>query len=190
MKMYHWFSNVKVKNWCLAIPVAAFILTVHSGCRRSPAEASTPPQRDLRRISGTLAAKPSVQPPHCPPYGATVALTPPQASGHRVILSWKKSAPADSKHAEAFGYCIYRGTGSQSTPTELLNPIPFRGTTCMDDSVQNDTIYSYAVRAISARNYVSDPSAPTHAKIPKTPRINAEGPGNSIPLCWQPDTVK
>jgi hypothetical protein len=173
--------------------MVAMVLTVvgvlQSGCKSSPvaSQASTPRQGESQRASGTGVVKPPSQPLLCP--GPTLPPTIPQAGGHRVILSWKASV-ADSKHAPAVGYCVYRGTGLHATPTELLNAVPFSGTACMDDSVQNDTNYSYAVRAISAGNVPSIPSKPAHAKVPKTPRVNSGGPGDSTPPCRQPDSVK
>ena len=173
--------------------MVAVVLTVagilQSGCKSSPAasQASTPRPAESHRASGAGVVEALTRPLLCP--GPALPPTISQTGGHRVILSWKASV-ADSKHVPAAGYCVYRGTGLRARPTDLLNPVPFPGTTCMDDSVQNGAVYTYAVRAISAGNVPSVPSEPTHAVIPNTPRNTVGGPGDSTPLCRQPDSVK
>ena len=58
-----------------------------------------------------------------------------------MILSRTASAPADSKHDAAIGYCVYRGSKRKDPSPELVNSLPFPGTGCRDDLVENDKKY-------------------------------------------------
>ena len=98
-----------------------------------------------------------------------------------MILSWRPSAPADSKHAAAAGYCIYRGLKQKDPSPILLNTAPFPGTSCADDSVVNDKKYYYVVRAISTKGVTSIISNEAPAKIPK--RSSTTVRPASPPLC-------
>jgi hypothetical protein len=106
-----------------------------------------------------------------------------------VILSWKASAPPNSKHDSAVGYCVYRGKGDKDPSPQLLNTTPFPGTRCADDWVKNAEKYHYIVRAISAKWVLSSPSNVAHVTIP------AEGqakPSSALPapLCRDPAATK
>lgn len=107
-----------------------------------------------------------------------------------MILSWKASAPADAKHAAAVGYCVYRGTGQDGPPTELLNHFPISANKCADDLVENGKKYHYLVRAISDKGLASIASGTARAAIPKEPRTNSDVSADSTPLCRQPAGVK
>ena len=96
-----------------------------------------------------------------------------------MILSWKASAPADSKHAAAEGYCIYRGIKPKDPSPELVNPIPIPVTSCTDDLVEDDNKYYYVVRAISAKS-----------AIPTGKQSNPSVSGASAPLCRELASVK
>jgi fibronectin type 3 domain-containing protein len=105
-----------------------------------------------------------------------------------VILSWRASAPADSKHAGAAGYCIYRGVERKDPSPVLLNTVPFPGTSCADDLAVNDKKYYYVVRAISAKGITSIISNEAPAAIPK--RSNPAVSRASPPLCREPAGAK
>jgi len=117
-----------------------------------------------------------------------VPSTPPANGGHRVTLTWKASAPADSKHAAAAGYCIYRGVPGDPTPG-LINSTPLLGTSCVDDLVANSVRYSYVVRAISAGGTTSVTSNPAPVQIPATGSSKSPS-GASPPLCRGTAAVK
>ncbi|MGA8761922.1 MAG: hypothetical protein WB562_03450, partial [Candidatus Sulfotelmatobacter sp.] len=121
---------------------------------------------------------------------SSVPATLPAEGGHRVILSWKASAPADAKHAAAEGYCVYRSLKRKDPAPELVNSIPFRGTSCADDVVENGKKYYYAVRAISAKAVSSINSNEAPAAIPTGKQSNPSVTGASVPLCREPDGVK
>jgi hypothetical protein len=124
--------------------------------------------------------------PTCPPLNASmVPSTPPANGGHHVTLTWKASAPADSKHSAAFGYCIYRGAAGDPNPG-LINKVPILGTSCIDDLVANGGRYSYVVRAISAGGATSVTSNPAPVAIPPTGSSKSPISAASPPLCRGP----
>jgi hypothetical protein len=141
-------------------------------------------RKDALRKSGTLSSPPPVAPLVCPIIGPGQPTSPGTQGGHNVILSWKASAPADSKHAAAVGYCIYRGVKHQDPAPVLLNSTPFPGTSCADDLVINGTNYYYVVRAISANKVTSVVSNEVPAVIPQQSRPSTAAA--SAPLCRQP----
>ncbi|MFZ0771013.1 MAG: hypothetical protein WCA49_03645 [Candidatus Sulfotelmatobacter sp.] len=100
-----------------------------------------------------------------------------------MILSWRASAAADSKHSAAIGYCIYRSTPRKDSPPVLLNSVPFPGTGCADDLVENGKKYYYVVRAISAKNAISTTSNIAPASIPTWTRTDPHVSRASVPLC-------
>jgi hypothetical protein len=166
--------------------VLAFLAAISSGCKTKSSASEGPPQATQARIS-----RASVQRLTCPSLGSVQAPTPQSKNGHRVILRWKASHRADAKHAEAVGYCIYRGPKPNAPPTELVNHLPLPETQCVDDSVENGKQYYYLVRAISARGVmsaVSKPPAP--AKIPLSPAASFQTEGASIPLCRESPGIK
>ena len=156
----------------------------------------TPAQRleevlreEALRKAGTLASPPAVARLVCPSFGSSsVPAASPVEGGHRVILSWRASAPADSKHAAAVGYCIYRGSRHKDSSPVLVNSVPFPGTSCADDLVVNDKKYYYVVRAISDKGVTSITSNEAPAAIPK--HSNPSASRISPPLCREPVSTK
>jgi len=175
--------------------------TLQVGCtsclstpRPTPAERLEKALREeALRKAATHTSDPPVStlpsPPPCPIFGSPSApATPAAIGGHRVILSWRASAPADSSHAAAVGYCIYRGVKRKDPSPVLVNPTPFQGTSCADDMVVSDQQYYYVVRAISANGVTSIISNEALAAIPKQSLPSASGA--SPPLCRVPGYVK
>ncbi len=172
------------------VAVLALVGALQAGCTSClSTPRPTPTQRleealrvEALRKAGTVTTPPAVAPLVCPIFGnSSVPAASPTPGGHRVILSWRASAPADSKHAAAAGYCIYRGLRPKDPSPLLLNPTPFPGTRCADDLVFNDKQYYYVVRAISAKGVTSIVSNEAPAAIPK--QSNPSGPATSAPLC-------
>lgn len=135
--------------------------------------------------AATVARAVPVRPPECSKFGTFPEPPESQTKGeHTVILSWKASAPADAKHTEAFGYCIYRGEKRNNRSLVRVNLEAFRGTSCTDDMVQNGKTYYYKVRAISAKRNLSDTTDFVKA------RILDQKPANPVatppPLCREP----
>jgi hypothetical protein len=176
------------------IALAAIVSLLQTGCKRSPAATGTASIRPQTETAGHAATSTGNRPVArlvCPLLGSSTELSPlPLNGGHRVILSWKASAPEDAKHAAAVGYCIYRGTGQNGPPTELLNHFPFSANKCADDLVENGKKYHYVVRAISDKGLASIASGTARAAIPKEPRTNSKVSADSTPLCRQPAAVK
>ncbi len=177
-----------------AIAITSMAQISCTGCRTAPDP--TPTQRleqALRRRDALKQAQlvassspAAVADPPCPPLnGSMIPSTPPANGGHRVTLTWKASAPADSGHSAAFGYCIYRGEPGGSNPG-LINSTPVRGTSCIDDLVANGARYSYVVRAISAGGATSVTSNPAPVAIPPTGSSKSPIGPTSPPLCRLP----
>jgi hypothetical protein len=186
-----------VKSKTLPLVVAVFLSiagALDSGCSSGRvAPTPTPSQRLAEALSkaGTLPSALPVPSLACPTFGPALRPGPPQGNGeHSVILSWRASAPADFKHAAAAGYCIYRSTTRKDLSPELVNPIPFAGTNCTDDRVENGKKYYYVVRAISANNVTSVISNEAPASIPAGKKNSPAFPGSSTPLCRAPARVK
>lgn len=142
-------------------------------------------QAEALKEAQAPASRPAAFVPVCPgslAVSSTIAAT----GGHRVILSWKGSAPADSKHGAAVGYCIYRGRKHKDPLPELLSATPFPGTSCVDDLVVNDQKYYYVVRAISLQGSTSDTSNEVPAIIPAGSQSSTTASASSTPLCRQP----
>jgi hypothetical protein len=170
--------------------VLAFFGVALSACTKSPTRNELLSQRVAEALKQSNVAAANTPAPvlACPTFGSTAPSNPSATGEHRVVLSWKASTPADSKHADAVGYCIYRGLEGKKDPPVLLNPHPYPDTTCIDDMVQNGTKYYYVVRAISAKGVPSDRSQRTRADIPK--KNPASLPQNPPPLCRAPASSK
>jgi hypothetical protein len=179
--------NTRVFAYVAALALVGALQVGCTSCFVAPKP--TPTERldqalreEALRKAGTLTSPPPASPLVCPSLSSSGAQTaPPQKDGHRVILSWRASAPADSKHAAAIGYCIYRGLKKKDPSPVLLNTTPFPGTSCADDLVVNDEKYYYVVRAVSAKGVTSIVSNEAAAAIPK--RSNPFAPALSAPLC-------
>lgn len=185
--------GVKLNTRFLPVVALLALVTLQSGCKSSPV-ASSP--ASISRSRDTFR-QPGIPPGNshaslvCPPVDSSTPPSVPQSKdGHRVILSWTASAPADSKHAAAVGYCVYRGTERNPPPTERVNVSPFPGTKCMDDLVENGKKYYYVVRAINAIGVTSTVSKASPASIPSSPRRNPGVSGDAVPLCREPAGVK
>jgi hypothetical protein len=176
---------MKRTSICLLIAALVSIAgVVESGCK-SKSDASSPAQTSDKPTPRAVAAVPHL---FCPHLSSNLAKAQQSNSGHKVILSWKASAAANSKHADAVGYCVYRGSTEKFPDTELLNALPFTGTRCADDSVESGKRYYYVVRAISAKGVASDVTKPpVSAKIPTSPPRESK---DSPPLCRESTGVK
>lgn len=174
--------------------VGCIVVMLQTGCtssRVTPNPASIPQPAETPRHAETISGASSSVPLVCPTLGSSGEAPATPAEGkHRVILSWKASAPVDSKHAAAMGYCIYRGVKHKDPSPELVNSMPFPGTRCMDDVVQNDKKYYYVVRAISAKGVTSIVSNEAPASIPAHSQTNPTVSGASAPLCREPANGK
>jgi len=170
-----------------AIVLAAAVLSLCSACNRLPPDsaATSQPARKNSEVGTSSISTPTLR---CPTMGLARVQPPPLAkSGHRVTLSWKPSAPASSRHDAAVGYCIYRSVKRKDPSPELVNAIPFAGTTCMDDWVENEAKYYYVVKAINAKGRTSINSNEVIAAIPAGNQVPAPSSGVPAPLCRGPE---
>lgn len=170
----------------VGILALGFALT---GCKNKSAVSATSSQpRPTLPLAETLSvnAAPRLV---CPPVDSSTApMVSATKGGHRVVLSWK-AGTRDSKHSTAVGYCLYRGVGLNTRVTERINRVPFPGTQCVDDLVENGKQYSYVVRAISAQGVTSLVSKPAPVSIPNSPP-RASNAQASTPMCREPATLK
>jgi hypothetical protein len=174
------------------VSALAFVTTVSSACKTGANSSAGAGSQALIQQGQVQQRRHPAPAPRltCPPLGSTLVAAPQSKDGHRVILNWKASRRADAKHANAVGYCIYRGPKPNAPPTELINHLPFPETQCVDDSVENGKQYYYVVRAVSARGVTSDVSKPpAPARIPATPPTRFQAPEASIPLCRESPEV-
>src|SRR5208282_3220566 len=181
--------GVSPNSTLVVIVLTAFaaLLTGWAGCQ-GPTDRQAEALKRVQAFQHAEALKQAQAPsgnsaafvPVCPGYLA-VAPTPQAKSGHRVILSWKASAPADSRHTAAAGYCVYRGTKHKDSSPQLLNSAPLAGTSCVDDLLVNDQKYYYVVRAISLQGSTSDTSNEAPAVIPAGSQSSTSP--SSAPLC-------
>ena len=182
--------RVNLKSSALVLEVVFFTVIgmLQSSCSSSPATPpSTPRSEEALRQSAPLTSNAPVSHLLCPTFGPPAKpRTLHEKRDHTVILSWTASAPADSKHAAAVGYCIYRSEKRGDKSPELVNSISFPGTSCMDDLVENGKKYYYVARAISARGVPSIPSNVATAPIPTGKEKKASVSGNTAPLCREP----
>jgi len=160
-----------------------------TGCQTAPNPTPTQrleealKRRDALKQAQALETTSPPADPGCPLLNASMVLaTPPPNGGHRVILAWKASAPPDSKHSAAVGYCVYRSAPGDPNPG-LINSVPISGTSCVDDLVANGLSYSYVVRAISAGGATSVTSNPAAVKIPAAGSSKGPLSTASPPLC-------
>ena len=164
--------------------LAGALLTACTSCRFAQDPASSP---QVSTASKQPSPPPSPSPNSslvCPTLGSSLVQEPlPANVGHRVVLSWKASAAPNAKHGAAVGYCIYRGESRRDQLPKLVNSIPFPGTHCMDDWVENSGKYTYVVRAISVRRVESGPSNVISVVIPSSKQSNSSASAISAPLC-------
>jgi hypothetical protein len=165
------------------VSVLAFLAIMSNACKTKSSAGESPLQARASRTPAPRLV--------CQPLGSVLGPAPQSRGGHRVILKWKASRGADAKHADAVGYCIYRGPKPNAPPTELVNQLPLPETQCIDDSVENGKQYYYVVRAISARGVMSDGSKPpVPANIPRTPPHSLQTADAPIPLCRESAGIK
>jgi hypothetical protein len=154
-----------------------------SSCKNRSAARKASLERSARAPGAHVMVQQNVMDslPICPPRDSPLASASNLTkSRHRVILSWTASASADSTHADAFGYCVYRGKSPDDPLPVRINSVPFRGISCADEEVQNGRYY-YLVKAISALSNLSKSSNVALVTIP--PRGRSKPSGKAVPSC-------
>jgi hypothetical protein len=179
-------ARTPVFSFAFVVILAGALLTAYTSCRVTQSPASSPQVPTANKQAPAPPSPSSSSSLVCPMLGSSLVQEPlPANVGHRVILSWKASAPPNAKYGAAIGYCIYRGEGARDRFPKLVNTIPFPGTRCMDDWVENSGKYTYVVRAISVRRVESGPSNVISVVIPSSKQGNSSASAISAPLCRQ-----
>jgi hypothetical protein len=170
----------------LVLVMMGVFQTVCPACHVSPGPSEKLQSAEPLKEKVTSLAKVPPALPLCPPPGHTPVQPSQLRTGHhRVILSWNASAPSPSQGSKAVGYCVYRRkerkkkTKNAATlklpcgECEKVNSVPIVGTSCVDDVVENDATYYYAVTAINAKGMPSTPSNVATAVIPPETQISS-----------------
>jgi hypothetical protein len=116
----------------------------------------------------------SVSGPQLCPAGGSPTLQPSTATGHhKVLLTWKASAPGARPEDNTVGYCLYRSlkkdvakSNATCSACEQINSVPVTGTACVDDLVQDGALYYYVVTAMNAAGNRSSSSNEIPVAIP------------------------
>ncbi len=153
-----------VKRHASFLVILTLMVGAQTACSHQTAQEQGSNQQPTR--PAVAISKIAAIAPPCPPFSSLTAHTEPEVKGeHKVILSWIASAPSAAKHAEAVGYCLYRGTKRKDHSLVLISPVAIQGTSCTDDMVATGKTYYYKVRAISIQGYTSDATDFVSAQI-------------------------
>lgn len=139
--------------------------------------------------SPTTAASVAPRAPSCPPAGMPKLRANAHTGHHKILLSWKASAPSTKPEDNAAGYCLYRSKkkhAARKNPLcrdcEQINSLPLSGASCVDDLVQDGTVYYYVVVAIDQHGSLSSASNEIVASIPPGHKAGRSFVSSS-PLC-------
>ena len=171
--------------------ILALMVGTQTGCSKHTASEQASSQEPTRSLSAAavIPRLAPVEPPHCPTFGSFPEPSEPQEKGeHTVILKWTASAKGDAKHADAFGYCVYRAIERNERSLVLISPVAIQDTSCTDDMVATGKTYYYKVKAISAQKHTSNATDFVTAKILDQKPVN---PVASLPpACRGADKTK
>jgi hypothetical protein len=164
----------------ISIPLA-------SGCDRASGSRVSLEAFEPRQPKASMAAPHA---PLCPLAGAS-PLTPSTATGHhRVILSWNAGVASARPEDNAVGYCLYRsqtkGAAKDNATCRLceqINSVPVAGTSCVDDLVQDGSLYYYVVTAITADERRGSSSNEIPVPIPAGSQSAKSSSSSPLPLC-------
>jgi hypothetical protein len=153
-------------------------------------------QPEMHAQKAVAAAKLSTPFLTCPPAGLLpLAPSSPGTGHHKVTLSWNASRRS-SKTGEAVGYCLYRSKrekAAKANPTcsqcEQVNMAPVSSLNCIDDLVEDSSVYYYVVTSISSNRKISSPSNEIIASIPPADKITAI-PVPAAPFCRATSAAK
>lgn len=154
-----------------------------SGSSKNPA---TPQGRNTSPVAIPLDLKP------CDPAGMPpLQLSQPGTGHHKIALSWDASVPTPNHPSKPVGYCLYRSQkqgAAKLKPTckecEQVNRVPFAGTSCLDNIVEDGAQYYYVAIAVSASGTSSPASNEAPVRVPPANETKTvtQNP-TSLPLC-------
>ena len=180
-----------VRQHAPLLVILTLLAGTQTGCSKhtSPEQVSSPQPTGSQSPAVAISRLAPIESPPCPTFGSFPEPSEPREKGeHKVILSWIASAKGDAKHADASGYCVYRGTKREDHSLVLISPVAIQGTSCTDDMVATGKTYYYKVKAISAQKHPSDATDFVSAKILDQKPVN---PVVSLPpVCRGSDKAK
>jgi hypothetical protein len=175
------------------IPIARLILivvTIGTACSENKVSKTHIKLEDRPQDKTSPASRPP-EPLKCPSTSfKPLAPSATQTGHHRVFLRWDASKPSKAAPAEAVGYCIYRSATkdvAKKNPTcpgcEQVNVYPIRGTTCVDELVQDGATYYYVAAAITQNRDLSKSSNEVKVLIPALAELVGQPPPGPYPSC-------
>lgn len=165
--------------------VLILVAALQPACSKQAAQ--EPPRQVVHTATPSPPAPPKI--PRCPTFDSSPEPSEVLTKGeHKVILSWIASAKPDVKHAEAFGYCVYRASKRENGSLVRMNSKAFQGTSCTDDMVETGKTYYYRVKAISLQEKTSEPTEFVRANI--LDQQPAHPVTNFPPVCRDSVTTK
>jgi len=173
--------------WALAFP--GLLQTCALGQAGSNLIATTQ-AKDASKPNAAPAATAQPNLPACPKAGLIAPQLSPLKSGHHTVtLSWNANPPSTKPESQAVGYCLYRSrkqNAAKKNPLcadcEQVNSAAIAGTGCVDDLVQDDTIYYYVVTAANSKGAISASSNEAKAPVRDAQSAKPAAP-SSYPLC-------
>jgi hypothetical protein len=169
----------------------ASVFQIVGGCSRPSGSRGSMESFEPRKAQAPVPAMAEPVLPNCPPAGSPMLqASAPMTGHHRVILSWNASAPSARPEDNAAGYCLYRSKKKDAakknatcSDCEQINSVPIIGTGCVDDLVQDRTLYFYVATAISAKGVASSSSNEIPVSIPDHKLSAGSTPVKPYPLC-------
>ena len=182
----------------LSVFIVIFALPIGNGCDTSSRQRFTLESFGPRKAAASTPPVPVPELLRCPPAGSPMLKSSAPATGHhRVVLTWNASAQSVHPTDNAAGYCLYRSKKKDvaaknaiCSECEQINSVPIVGTGCVDDLVQDRTLYHYVVTAISLGGMSSASSNEIPVKIPDNKQNLASLAAPPYPLCRAPASSK
>ena len=176
----------------LAVVISAFASQGFAPAQSGTGSLAKTQSRQAPKGATASPVPPSNLPP-CPEAGVPAPRASSITGHHKVTLTWNASAPSADAASNPVGYCLYRSK-KQGLPKmamampnahcggcEQVNRVPIAGTGCVDDLVEDNTTYYYAVTAITALGQSSSSSDEVIAEI--RGRKNATAVPSTYPSC-------
>jgi hypothetical protein len=173
---------------CVLVMLGSYALPLLTAAGRLNSSPTRGSRQASHRGKARLPAAPNL--PVCPNTTAPILKPSSQTGHHKVTLTWKASPSSSGPSPQVVGYCLYRSTtanpASEKPPCrdcEWINKRAIAGTACVDDLVQDGTLYYYVVEAITQERATSSFSNQAPAQIPPNTKPSSSVAQGSYPLC-------